>query len=192
MPEIIIAFEGTEPLSITDWIDDLEYHKINYPLSDCGTKPACQVHKGFFDTYNTIRGPLWETAMQYLDYFGHNTPIHITGHSLGSALATHCALDGALTYNRTYDYVYTFGPPRVGDANFAHFYEKHIPYHYRVTHHKDPVPQLPEEWMQKGYHHIFHEVYYETDPNGTYKVCDGSGEDPTCRDKYGMDIIHIT
>eukprot|EP01083_Nonionella_stella_P225229 800973_1 len=192
MPEIIIAFEGTEPLSITDWIDDLEYYKENYPLSDCGTTPPCQVHTGFFDTYNAIRLPLWKTAMQYLDYFGHDTPIHITGHSLGSSLATHCALDGALNYNRTYDYVYTFGPPRVGDANFAHFYNKLIPYHYRVTHHKDPVPQLPEAWMQNGFRHIYHEVYYEKDPNGTYKVCDGSGEDPTCRDKYGLDLIHVT
>ena len=42
--EIIIAFEGTEPLSITDWIDDLEYHEIQYPLSSACD---CEVHKGF-------------------------------------------------------------------------------------------------------------------------------------------------
>ena len=54
------------------------------------------------------------------------------------------------------------------------------------------MPQLPEEWMKKGYHHIFHEVYYENDPNGTYTICDGSGEDPKCRDRYGLDLIHVT
>ena len=55
----------------------------------------------------------------------------------------------------------------------------------------DPVPQLPEQWQEKGFHHISTEVYYEKDPNTTYKVCDGSGEDPTCRDKYGLDMLHV-
>ena len=110
---------------------------------------------------------------------------------IGSALATHCALDGYITYNVSYDYVYTYGPPRVGDGNFANYYVERIPYHYRVTHHKDPVPQLPEEWMKKGYHHISHEVYYPNDPNSTYIICNGSGEDPNCRDKYGLDLIFV-
>eukprot|EP00483_Globobulimina_turgida_P002709 UN02714 len=171
MPEIIIGFEGTEILSIVNLINDFDDEKINYPLSDCGSTPPCQVHKGTFNSYNAIRLELWKTVMQYLDYFGHNTSIHITGHSLGSTLATNCALDGALDYNRTYDYIYTFGTPRVGDLNFAEFYVKHIPYHYRVTHHKDPAPEQPQ--AKKGFHHISHGVYYETDSNGTYKVCDG-------------------
>ena len=50
---------------------------------------------------------------------------------------------------------------------------------------------MPEQTAKGGYHHISHEVYYESNPNGTYKVCDGSGEDPTCRDQYGLDIIDI-
>ena len=45
--------------------------------------------------------------------------------------------------------------------------------------------------MKHGYRHIATEVYYESDPNGTYKTCNGSGEDPTCRDKYGVDLIYI-
>ena len=190
MPEIIIGFEGTDPLNLEEWIDDIEYHKIDYPLSNCNDTD-CQVHRGFWDTYNEIREDLWETVEEYIDYFGSDVKVHITGHSLGSALATHCALDGALNYKQNYDYVYTFGPPRVGDKNFAAFYETLVPYHYRVTHHKDPVPQLPEEWQDKGFHHISHEVYYENDPNSTYKVCDGSGEDPTCRDQYDLDLVHI-
>jgi len=187
-PEIIIAFEGTEPLSIANWIDDLEYHKIYYPLSSAC---ECKVHKGFWDTYNSIRLPLWQQVLVYLEAFGKHLPVHITGHSLGSALATHCALDGYLNYNQSYDFVYTFGPPRVGDDDFAKFYVERVPNHFRVTHHRDPVPQLPEQWMALGYHHISHEVYYPNNPNTTYKVCDGSGEDPTCRDQYGLDLLFI-
>ena len=135
MPEIIIGFAGTEIFDLTDWIDDIDYTKIDYPLSNCDDTD-CQVHKGFYETYASIREELWVTVLEYLDYFGSKTAVHITGHSLGSALATHCALDGALNYNRSYDFVYTFGPPRVGDKNWATFYESKIPYHYRVTHHK--------------------------------------------------------
>ena len=122
-----------------------------------------------------------------------NVPIHVTGHSLGSALATHCALDGVLNYNATFDHIYTFGTPRVGDANFAAFYESKISNHFRVSHHKDPIPAIPEQWQTKyGYRHFYTEVYYENDANGTHKICDGSGEDKTCRDRYGVDLLHIT
>jgi len=190
VPEIIVAFEGTEPLSITDWLDDLEWRKIDYPLSDCNSDPPCQVHRGFYNTYEQIRLALWQTVGNFQRQFP-NTPVHITGHSLGSSLATHCALDGWINHNATYDFVYTFGPPRVGDANFAKFYEAAIPNHFRVTHKRDPVPQLPEKWMQGGFHHIYTEVYYPSDPNGTYIVCDGSGEDPNCRDEYGLDLVFV-
>lgn len=108
MLEIIITFEGTEPLSITDWIDDLEDTKIDYPLSSCNTTPRCQVHKGFYNTYNTIRLDLWKTVTEYLDYFGHKTPVHITGHSLGSALATHCALGIFILHTIIFIIIYAY------------------------------------------------------------------------------------
>ena len=187
MPEIIIAFTGTEPLSIQDWIDDLTFEKIPYPLSN---QCNCQVHKGFYESYAVIKDQIWSTVKKYLNSFGKNIPIHITGHSLGSALATHCALDGILNHNISkYDYVYSYGPPRVGDKQFATFYVKNIATHFRITHHKDPVPQLPEQWM--GFYHISREIYYENHPNTTYKICDGSGEDKHCRDKYGLELLHI-
>ncbi len=33
-----------------------------------------------------------------------------------------------------------------------------------------------------------HEVFYAHNPNDTYTVCDGSGEDPNCSDKYLADL----
>jgi len=191
VPEIIVAFEGTEVLSITNWLDDLDYTQIAYPLSDCGSNPHCRVHKGFYDTYKAIRAPLWETVAAFRKQWA--APIRITGHSMGSALATHCALDGVLNHNASYDFLYTFGTPRVGDAHFAAFYESKIANHFRVTHHKDPVPAIPETWQTEyGYRHIATEVYYENKPNGTHKICDGTGEDKTCRDRYGVDLLHVS
>ena len=65
-----------------------------------------------------------------------------------------------------------------------------VPEHYRSTHHRDPVPHLPFDWM--GYTHIVTEIYYDsnsTDP----KICSSTdGEDPTCADQFDMNLLYIT
>lgn len=108
---------------------------------------------------------------------------------MGAALAAHCALDGYLTYGVEPELTYTYGQPRVGDNGFAKYYQNRITEHIRVTHHQDPVPHVPNEWMgHSGYWHMTLEVFYAHDPNGTYVICDGSGEDPHCSDKYLTDL----
>ena len=54
--------------------------------------------------------------------------------------------------------VYTYGQPRVGNKQFAHFYNtgKHVS--WRVTHWHDSVPHLPLEWQ--GFWHTATEVFY--------------------------------
>lgn len=74
-------------------------------------------------------------------------PIHVTGHSLGAAIAALCAFD---LYDNGYNIVevYTFGQPRVGDATFAKNYnERFDGYSYRVVHYADIVPHLPPELL---------------------------------------------
>eukprot|EP01084_Bolivina_argentea_P058640 107070_1 len=185
--EIIIGWAGTEVLSITDWIDDIDILLITYPLAkDCN----CKVHQGWWNTYNAIRIPLWQTVMRYSNTFS-KPQIRISGHSMGSALATHCSLDGYLNYDVRYDYIYTFGTPRVGDSKFAEYYHQRIPNHVRVVHYKDPVPHIPGQIF--GYHHIATEEFYTTqDSNGTHITCNESGEDPLCSNQYGRwKIVNI-
>ncbi|ETO06966.1 hypothetical protein RFI_30426 [Reticulomyxa filosa] len=43
IPCIVIAFAGTDPLSIEDWLDDLDAVKTPYPA--CAAQ-GCEVHKG--------------------------------------------------------------------------------------------------------------------------------------------------
>ena len=47
-----------------------------------------------------------------------NSKISITGHSLGAAIATHCAVDLMANYNIRNFTLYTYGSPRVGDKTF--------------------------------------------------------------------------
>ena len=95
-------------------------------------------------------------------------------------------MDGVLSYDIEPEFVYTFGQPRVGDANFAKYYNSLIDIHYRVTHSHDPVPHLPPEDF--GFYHMATEVFYKSEPNGTYIVCDGSGEDENCSDGFLTDL----
>ena len=54
----------------------------------------------------------------------------------------------------------------------------------------DVVPHYPKSLTDEGYHHIEREVwYYNSNSAGVYKVCDTSGEDPTCSDSVFGDSI---
>ena len=48
-------------------------------------------------------------------------PLYAIGHSMGAALATICAMDVKFKANLTDVRLYTFGSPRVGNADFAKF-----------------------------------------------------------------------
>ena len=70
----------------------------------------------------------------------------VTGHSLGAAIAVFCTLDLVIEMPNVQVYHYTFGQPRVGNAAFASFFQKHAKAaSFRFTHNHDIVPHLPLE-----------------------------------------------
>ena len=48
--------------------------------------------------------------------------------------------------------VYTFGSPRVGNAAFVDFYDRHVPNTWRHVNDEDIVPLVPPTWA--GYRHV--------------------------------------
>ena len=50
-----------------------------------------------------------------------NAPLFAIGHSMGAALATICAMDLKFKVGLKDVRLYTFGSPRVGNADFAKF-----------------------------------------------------------------------
>ncbi|KAJ1357831.1 hypothetical protein KIN20_016080 [Parelaphostrongylus tenuis] len=124
---------------------------------------------------------------KYADY-----RISFTGHSLGGALA---ALAAARTAKQGYRAgeqltIYTFGEPRVGDANFASNFDSMISNSYRVikTLFGDDDVSRPCDFNAKSqpYHHGT-EIWYpdSMEPGSLYIECLGEpkGEDFTCSDK---------
>lgn len=79
--------------------------------------------------------------------------------------------------------VYTFGQPRVGNLAFVSWFVQKLegtPF-YRVVHDKDPIVHAPPTLL--GFQHTPTEVFYNA-AESAYRLCDASGEDPTCSDRY--------
>ena len=115
--------------------------------------------------------------------------ILVTGHSLGGALASIAALElrqSSVYYNLSIAKVnvVTFGSPRWCNQALAAFYNNVIDTNWRIVNRYDIAVTVPLKEM--GYVHVGTQIWYRwqrwwwnEDPL-SYKICDGSGEDPNC------------
>jgi triacylglycerol lipase len=142
---------------------------LTYPsMYGAPTNPV-QMHSGFISAYLSVRDDIHRhiqahAAQRY----------RITGHSLGGALATLCAID--LQYNfgdRAAIETYTFGAPRVGNPAFVESYNRRVPNTWRVVNGWDAVVGLPAPWQ--GYRHV--EIPIKLERDFTWKIITGSFED---------------
>lgn len=173
----IVSFRGTMPSSLQDWIDNLETSFTRDPYDKC---PGCEVHHGFLMSYESLSAAM----LAEVKILQPKTVI-TTGHSLGAAMAALASVD---LISQNYNVVsYTMGQPRVGNPAFATAFDNTIGpvENYRLVHYKDIVPHLPTEFM--GFHHVATEVWYN-EASSSFKVCNGSGEDPSCSDSLDFPI----
>ncbi|KAL8141139.1 hypothetical protein V2J09_007160 [Rumex salicifolius] len=158
---LIISFRGTEPFDLIDWCTDVD-------ISWYGIEGVGKLHGGFMkalglqnnmgwpnESNNNIHGPIAYHALRQIlrekARENKNTRFILTGHSLGGALAILFA--GMLIVHdeseilRRFRGVYTFGQPRVGDAEFGQFMLRGLKIHKvkyrRFVYSNDVVPRLP-------------------------------------------------
>jgi hypothetical protein len=137
-----VAYRGT--MTKADEYKDGEAAQTPYTLAN----GFGNVHEGFFDIYQTLS----PATLGALDQANTGTPVTtlwITGHSLGSGLATLALPDVFNNWSTAGKLgaaaVYTFASPRVGDPQFAcsvNAYLSKIPI-FRVVNSEDVVPTLP-------------------------------------------------
>ncbi|XP_063933705.1 uncharacterized protein LOC135145513 [Zophobas morio] len=134
------------------------------------------------DYHDTMKlKPIAPTLIELKGNYPH-FKLFITGHSLGGALATICAADLFLNHSITFDHFITFGQPRVGNSNFAAWWEeifrdKDV---LRVTHAKDLVPHLPYALFK--YQHFGPELWQRNESLDSLLEC-SSGEDKNCSEQ---------
>ncbi|MGP1386014.1 MAG: lipase family protein [Thainema sp.] len=127
--------------------------ELVYPYEEKSSSGA-KMHKGFIRAYFSVRDRIH-------DYIRNQelTRITITGHSLGGALATLCAVDIQYNFSDTISQIeaYTYGAPKVGNDGFRDSFNRRVPDSYRFVNGMDLVPALPR-WWQGNYRHVDEEV----------------------------------
>jgi predicted lipase len=165
--QVIVAFRGTQPTSLKNWITDLDAAKLVKFFSPLHSPPktpyrniaGAEVHEGFYGAYMTV-APQVEAAVSELVRLYPNFPIYVTGHSLGAALSVLSAIDIQVTFNvdvTNYNYggklrrilFFSTSDPRVGNQVFAQYYDSTVTTTYRVVNEADIVPHVPPRWLSK-------------------------------------------
>ena len=139
--KLYITFKGSS--TTKDLFDSIDCHKYMY-----NEKDNIQIHKGFWNKYTNLRLQLYNLIYSYSNKVNE---IICTGHSLGAALASICALDIYYTFQIKAS-LHTFGSPRVGNVDFADMMPNILNEHYRVTYMDDVVSHIP---MGFEYRHIY-------------------------------------
>eukprot|EP00827_Trimyema_finlayi_P004360 TRINITY_DN433_c0_g1_i11.p1 TRINITY_DN433_c0_g1~~TRINITY_DN433_c0_g1_i11.p1 ORF type:complete len:154 (+),score=40.37 TRINITY_DN433_c0_g1_i11:64-525(+) len=99
--------------------------------------------------------------------------------SLGGALAILGCIELA-KYNDL-EKVITFGSPRVGNKEFAQWWQSYdlVKEKYRIVQHQDIVPHVP--MINLGFQHVGVEIWYFENESLNHKFCP-TLDDPKCSD----------
>jgi predicted lipase len=139
-----VVFRGTETNQMNDVCTDLLTFRVKTPF----LPDECRVHVGFLGQYTSGRTSIMDAVK-----FMANPKVVCTGHSLGGALSTLCALD--VEHNAEGDvetYCVTYGSPRVGGGHFCRLFDAVIDNSFRFVDVNDPIPRVPlRAW---GFKHV--------------------------------------
>lgn len=179
----ILCYRGTEPLSLINWMVNLDVdpEQIGYEVGG----PCPTVHGGFYrntratryEVMNTLKRACERRSVRVSEFDGAHAmmdgpleALYITGHSLGGGMAALMAV--MMRHERKYrevfadrlKAVYTFGQPMIGNPDFvaacqrdAFLREKVIRYVYG----EDMVPHLPPA-TSGPFQHFGREYRYRT------------------------------
>jgi len=152
---VVVSFRGTDPSLVKNILTDANALQDKDILGE--------VHSGFRNALQQVGSELFKAVYKYVN---QRTPLWITGHSLGSALATLFVASVACKGYKVSG-VYTFGQPRVGGKTFKKNYQDLLGNsHFRFINNNDVVTRLPLKRLKKlVYRHVGDKVYIKSNEN---------------------------
>lgn len=126
---VFVVFRGTETLM--DWLANLSFHQVPHAWG--------MVERGFSDLYRQCS----ISVIAAVKRVPANSSVFVTGHSLGSALATLATAD--LAINGIASAMYNFASPRVGNPAFAAQFDSNgqVAARWRIVNTEDIVTTVP-------------------------------------------------
>jgi len=182
----LVGFQGSHTLQ--SWIVDLQLSKDPASWSGCEN---CHVHSGMLREYES-HAQCVQSTLSEMSCSG----IQVTGHSLGASTAMIAAVD-LMNKGFPVEEVYTFGQPRTGDSNFAQAADQMLKGKYfRITHGRDPVPNLPPDQfiIDYGYEHAEPEAYYSGHVSEGFELCTEPHQNTKCIEQHwvlAVDLLHV-
>ncbi|MCB0109274.1 MAG: lipase family protein [Caldilineaceae bacterium] len=134
---VVVAIRGSGEAD--DWRNNLRYQQIAYRMGG-------HVHTGFAVAAQGITQAI-QTEIQRAPSLYSAKPIWLTGHSSGGSVAILVAQELSMQQVEVAG-IYTFGAPKVGDADFAQKYPLRNKVHAFATL-GDLVPLLPPPWLAR-------------------------------------------
>lgn len=145
---VVVAFRGTEPAKLQDWMSDLDTRQVAGPFG--------QVHDGFWRALSYVWDELTACVAEYQD---QGQSLWVTGHSLGAALAT-LACARWREADKPVHGLYTFGSPRVGDRVFERTFDQDFGARtFRFVNNGDLVTRVPPRAL--GFSHVGTFAYFD-------------------------------
>ncbi|KAI0318750.1 alpha/beta-hydrolase [Amylostereum chailletii] len=189
--EIVVALRGST--SPVDFLVDSQIALVPIDIPGVNAPSGTKVHFGFQTAWNSVASEVISTVKNELDaHPGYG--IVTTGHSLGGALSSLAGITMQQNFPSMSVRMYTYGQPRVGNTLYALFVDFSLSFNiFRVVHTDDGVPTIIPPVL--GYRHHVFEYFQNPDPPSaaTTRICDATGEDPTCSDSIpsgGINLAH--
>lgn len=144
---LFISLRGTQDFH--DCIADINVRRVRIPPDK---RSLIQLHRGFF---KAVASCLQEVVARAAERLNDDTPLYITGHSLGGAMAAIMNTQLQDDYHwrhwrhrhRYWELIptscYTFGMPRYGN----HYAVSQLAYPYHVYNEFDLVPTMPPRFL---------------------------------------------
>lgn len=157
--EIIISFRGTSNyknmLSNINILDS--QYIINIKSVEKSISQIVNIHKGFLDSYLSVRDDIYTKCKELLN--NGAAKIFITGHSLGGAVAKICIFDIIMNidmFNISEDNISSIqiGSPTIGSSNFIYLYNLKVKNTFEINHINDPIPKLLS-WYYKPTKNVY-------------------------------------
>ena len=179
---LVLAIRGTE--SVEDWVADASAALTPYALAPSYGR----VHKGFYHVYASMATAVRGAVNSAWNALGEPQTVFITGHSLGSSLATLAVPDvitnTLVSVHEVQVRQYNLASPRTGDSTFAARYNGNGVPTYRVVNTTDLVPEVPPSVLgDEIFEHVGLPVMFSAQYNSI-------GGNHSCINSYAYALAH--